>query len=181
MRLTGLRGRPALYLLVPRLVGELPAGKRWVRVSTTDLLKLAGPQTGALGHLATMLNPTLLLRLLGSIAGSPTRVGPTMISGHLTERYHLSINLAALATRSGLPTDMQNMLSGLKPVSLDAWIDERDGYLRQLQIASQASGPAPARFVLVLQLHDFGSPVHVAPPPAAATISAAELTARLHA
>jgi hypothetical protein len=172
---------PVFYLYVPRLAGELPQGKTWVRATTNDLLKLTGVDPSTLSGLGTALNPSSLLMLLGSITTSPERVGPTMIGGHLTERYHLLISPAALAKQPGLPAELQGVMGDLNPVSLDAWIDQNDGYLRQLQIAYLAKGPTPPHFVVTVQLHDFGTPVHVAAPPASATISVAELPAALQA
>ncbi len=168
-------GGPVFYLLVPQLADRLPQGKTWVRATAGDVLKLAGVNPATVSRFATVLNPGSLLRLLGSIATAPKRVGPVMIAGHLTQRYHLSIHLAALAAHSSLPADVKAGLSGLNPVSLDAWIDQSDGYVRQLQIAYVAKGPAPPHGVVTIQLHDFGSRVHVAAPPPAATISVTDL------
>jgi hypothetical protein len=163
------------YVFVPSLAGELPQGKTWVRATASDLLQLAGADPSTLNGLGSALSPSSLLLLLGSITSAPERVGPTVITGHLTQRYHLSINLAALAKRPGLPPELQGVLRGLNPLSLDVWIDQSDGYLRQLQLAYLAKGATPPHFLVTIRLHDFGTPVHVAPPPAGSTISFAEL------
>ena len=170
VRVVFASGGPVFYLHVPQLVDVLPAGKTWVRATVGDLMKLAGVDSATVSHFATALNPSSLLPVLGSITTVPVRVGPVMIAGHLTQRYHASINLGELAAHSGLPADAKAGLSGLRPVSLDAWIDQSDGYLRQLQIAYTAKGSAPPHLVLTIQLHDFGAPVHVAAPSAAATV-----------
>jgi hypothetical protein len=166
---------PVFYLHVPQLVDELPQGKTWVRVTVTDLLNLAGVSPGTVAHLSTVLNPASLLRLLGSITTTPKPLGPVLIGGHLTQRYHLTIHLAALAAHSSLPAEAKAGLSDVNPISLDAWIDQSDGYLRQLQIAYTAKGPAPPHAVVTIQLHDYGSPVHVTAPPADTTVSINDL------
>lgn len=168
-------GGPVFYLRVPQLAGELPAGKTWVRATGPDLVKLAGVDSATVSNLGHVLNPSALLPVLGSISTAPERVGPVVIGEHLTQRYHVSISLAALAAHLSLPADAKAGLSGLNPISLDFWIDQRDGYVRQLQIGYTAKGSEPPHFVVTVQLHDFGSPVHVTAPPAAATIPLSEL------
>jgi hypothetical protein len=168
-------GAPIVYVHVPQLADELPHGKTWVRVTVGDLLNLVGASPAAVGHLSTALDPTLLLRLLGSITTAPRPVGPVLIAGHLTQRYHLTIHLAALAAHSTLPADVKAELGALNPISLDAWIDQSKGYVRQLQIAYTAKGPAPPHAVVTVQLHDFGGPSHVTAPPAGATVSVSGL------
>jgi hypothetical protein len=168
-------GGPVFYVHVPQLTDELPQGKRWVRATVGDLLGLAGVSPASVGHLSIALNPASLLRLLGSITTEPKRVGPVLIAGHLTQRYHLTIHLNVLAAHASLPPEAKARLGSLNPISVDAWIDQSDGYLRQLQIAYTASGQAPPHGVVTIQLHDFGSPVRVTAPPAAATVAVTDL------
>jgi hypothetical protein len=168
-------GGPVFYLHVPQLADELPQGKTWVRLTVTDLLNLAGVSPATVSNLSTVLNPASLLRLLGSIATAPQPLGPVLIAGHLTQRYHLTVHLAVLAAHSSVPAEAKAGLSSVNPISLDAWIDRSDGYLRQLQIAYAAKGPAAPHAVVTIQLHDFGSPVHVTAPPADAAVSVNDL------
>jgi hypothetical protein len=184
VRIVGENGRPVLYAHVPALVDQLPSGKTWVRVMVADVRALVASAAGAAGGLPgglpsglpSGLNPTELLRGLGMVIGTPTQVGPTDIAGHPTMRYHATIRLGPIVAALGLPAGAE---AGAGHVSLDAWVDQEDGYLRQLHIGYRAGGPAPPWFSLTVVLHDFGSPVHVMPPPASATIAFREVAALL--
>jgi hypothetical protein len=182
LRIVGEGGLPVLYALVPAVADQLPSGKTWVRATVADVRALVasavagagGPSSGLPTGLPS-LNPGTLLRLLGTVIGTPTQVGPTDIGGHPTMRYHVTIRLEPLLAALGLPGGAEAGAHGLGHVSLDVWVDQKDGYLRQLHIGYRAGGPAPPWFSLTVVLHDFGSPVHVTPPPAAATVPLSEV------
>ena len=53
--------------------------------------------------------------------------------------------------------------SGVKKLPIDVWIDG-DGYVRKVQYAQRTGSSQPVR--ITMNLHDFGAPVTVKPPPA---------------
>jgi hypothetical protein len=189
VRIVGEGGRPVLYALVGALAGQLPSGKTWVRVTVADVRMLVASAISSAGglpsglptSLPSGLNPTTLLQGLGRVIGTPTQVGPTDIAGHPTMRYHVTIRLEPIVAALGLPAGAGSGAAGLGHLSLDAWVDQQDGYLRQLHIGYRAAGPTPPWFSLTYVLHDFGSPVHVTAPPASATVPLSEVAALLGA
>jgi hypothetical protein len=176
VRIVGEGGGPVLYAHVPSLLDQLPSGKTWVRATVAELRALAASALGGLPSglptsLPGGLNPTMLLLVLGTVVGTPTQVGPTDIAGHPTTRYHATISLAPIVAALGLPAGA----AGAGHVSLDAWVDQKDGYLRQLHIGYRAGGPTPPWLSVTYVLHDFGSPVHVTSPPASAAVPLSEV------
>jgi hypothetical protein len=144
------------------------AGKQWVKV---DLQQLAQQRGIDLSSLASA-NPTptsALAYLRG--ASHVKKVGTDSVQGVNTTHYKVTVDLERAAressgsTRRSLRRLMQ--LSGVRKLPADVWIDG-DGYLRKVQYAQPAGNGRTVR--LTMELHDFGRPVAVKPPPASSVV-----------
>jgi hypothetical protein len=139
-------------------------GKQWIKV---DLGKLAQQQGVDLSSLANA-NPTpasALEYLRG--ATHVRKVGTDSIQGADATHYKVSVDLERAAARSSgserrsLRRLMQ--ASGVKKLPVDVWIDAK-GYLRKVVYAQPAWNGVAVR--VAMELHDYGPPVTVKPPPA---------------
>jgi hypothetical protein len=137
-------------------------GKQWVKVD----LGLLAQQGGAdLSSLATT-SPTpasALSYLRGS--GKVREVGRESIDGAVTTHYKVTVDLEEAVARSDATTQeaLRRLIqeSGMKKLPVDVWIDGK-GYVRKVQYAQRAAGKDVK---VTMNLHDYGKPVTVKPPP----------------
>ena len=141
----------------------LPANKQWIKV---DLGKLAQQRGVDLSSLAnTSPTPTSALSYLRG-SGRVREVGKESIDGAETTHYKVTVDLEKAAARSDPDTRqaLRRVIksSGVKTLPVDVWVDGK-GYVRKVQYAQRASGQ---NVKVTMNLHDYGKPVTVKPPPA---------------
>jgi hypothetical protein len=140
----------------------LSQGKQWVKV---DLEQLA--QRGAdLSSLAnTSPTPASALSYLRG-SGKVREIGRESIDGVETTHYKVTVDLEKAVARSDATTQeaLRRLIqeSGMKKLPIDVWIDGK-GYVRKVQYAQRAGGKDVK---VTMNLHDYGKPVTVNPPPA---------------
>jgi hypothetical protein len=141
----------------------LSQSKQWVKV---DLGQLAQQRGADLSSLATT-SPTpasALSYLRGS--GKVREVGRESIDGAETTHYKVTVDLEKAVARSDTTTQeaLRRVIkaSGVKTLPIDVWVDGK-GYVRKVQYAQRAAGKDVK---VTMNLHDYGKPVTVKPPPA---------------
>jgi hypothetical protein len=143
----------------------LSGDKQWIKV---DLGKLAQQQGIDLSSLANA-NPTpasALEYLQG--ATNVRKVGTDSIQGVDTTHYKVTVDLERAAARSSgsKRRSLRQVIqvSGVKKLPVDVWIDAK-GFLRKVAYAQPSRNGGAVR--VAMELHDYGPPVTVKPPPAA--------------
>lgn len=158
-----------LYMRSQVFQQVLPAGKDWVRL---DLAQLAKQNHVDLGSLVDS-NPTpngALAYLRGS-TGKVQDLGKEKVKGVETTHYRATIELEQAAQRAKGSTrqSIRRVLdvAGVKKLPVNVWVGE-DGYVRKVTYIQHSGKNQSAK--ISMELYDFGSPVTIAPPPAAAVI-----------
>jgi hypothetical protein len=158
-----------LYIRTAVFQQALPAGKEWVRL---DLAKFAKQQGLNLGSLVdSNPNPNGALAYLRGSTGDVEDLGKEKVKGTETTHYRATIDLEQSAKRAKGETrrSLRRVIdvAGIKKLPVDAWVGE-DGYVHKV-IYRQYSGKNQSAKI-TMELYDFGSPVTITPPPAAAVI-----------
>jgi hypothetical protein len=172
---------PVAYMRAPFLSGRLPGAKPWVKLDLAAMAEGQGvglPSFGSFGQ----SDPSAFLDFLKG-AGSLRVLGQEEVDGVPTTHYLARIDLGAFVDR--LPARERRRLGpalaqlrqltqdGRLAPLVDAWVDG-DRLLRRFAMSfSVPVGRESADVSLTMDLHDFGTEVEVAPPPAA---EVAELT-----
>ncbi len=156
------------YQLPP---GELPGGKRWIRL---DLQNLADASTVDLGPLVqgAQADPSVYLLWLNALGPGVTKIGEEEIRGVPTSRYRAAVDLNLLESRSppgqeaewsAYAQTLRDRL-GLEFVPVEVWVDG-DGLVRRLHHDYGVAADGTTSTVTT-ELFDFGVAVDAeAPPP----------------
>jgi hypothetical protein len=142
----------------------LSGNKQWVKV---DLAQLAQQKGIDLSSLATASpTPTSVLAYLRG-AGHVEKVGTDSVQGVSTTHYKVTVDLerAAAQASGGTRESLRRVIQvgGVKKLPVDVWIDG-DDFLRKVEYAQPAGNGGAVH--LSMELHDFGRPITVKPPPA---------------
>ena len=143
---------------------HLSGDKQWVKLDLAQLARQRGIDLSSLAN--TSPTPTSALSYLRG-SGKVEEVGHESIDGVDTTHYKAIVDLRKAAantdeaTREALRRVIQT--SGVKKLPIDVWIDGK-GFVRKVQYA-QGAGSGKAVKV-TMNLHDYGKPVTVKPPPA---------------
>jgi hypothetical protein len=120
-------------------------------------------------------NPETYLTYLQNVSPDVRLDGHETLRGVDTTRYRASIDLGRAVAQASSPAEQQALAQALKvfggaKVPTTVWIDA-DGHLRKMQLSFDLgvglSLTAAPKIVIVLELYDFGVPVHVVAPGAA--------------
>ena len=141
----------------------LPPNKQWVKVDLGQLAQQRGIDLSSLAN--TSPTPTSALSYLRG-AGKVREVGKESVDGTETTHYKVIVDLEKAAARSDADTQkaLRRVIqsSGVKTLPIDVWVDGK-GYIRKVQYAQRTSGKDVK---VTMNLHDYGKPVTVKPPPA---------------
>ena len=157
-----------LYLRSP-IFSQLGLSRdKWVKL---DLAQLGEQQGIDLNSLAsTSPTPASALEYLRG-SGDVREVGSESVGGVDTTHYKVKVDLRRAAARStGSERQSLNRViqaSGVKKLPIDVWVDGK-GYIRRVQYAQKAGASKPVQ--ITMNLHDYGAPVTVKPPPASDTV-----------
>jgi hypothetical protein len=133
-------GQPVLYLRMPYLDLQLPAGKRWFRLD----LQRGG---SAMGINFTQLlgqdgqSPAQMLDLLRA-STHVTEIGPDIVGGAKVTQYHGVVDLHQAAKLGGATaTGAQRALATGDPATIpvDVWIGDKDGLVHQIRSTSSTN------------------------------------------
>ncbi len=155
----------AVYVQLP-VAARARFGASWLEISG-----LSGGASSTTG-----IDPSQTLALLEAGSSGIRRVGPAIVGGVPTIRYAATLQVAEALP--GKPAFVQKAIrtfessTGLTGLPVDVWIDQA-GRVRQLSedfgvpaTATGAAAPlAGASFHIMMDLSDFGVPVHVTVPP----------------
>jgi len=142
----------------------LPRNKEWVKLDLGQLAKQRGIDLSSFAN-ASPTPASALAYLQGT--SRVERLGSDTVQGLNTTHYKVTVDLARAADRSNGSTRkaLRRVIqtTGQKSLPVDVWIDG-DGYVRKVEY-SQGSGNGKGAKV-TMELHDYGAPVPVKPPPA---------------
>jgi hypothetical protein len=143
-------------------------GKEWIKL---DLAKLATQQGVTLGgFLDASPTPTNALAYLGGTS-DVNKVGDELVRGAKTTHYRVTVDLRRAAERAhgSEQAALRQVIAQTKlnRQPLDVWID-RNGYIRKVNYLEHAGGRQTAQ--VAMELHDFGKPITVTPPPKSSVI-----------
>jgi hypothetical protein len=172
-------GQPILYLRMPYLDSQLPAGKRWFRLE----MQRGG---SAMGVNFTQLlgqdgqSPPQMLDLLRA-TGHVTEVGPDIVGGAKVTQYHGVVDLHQAARLDGdAAASAARALATGDPatIGVDVWIGNEDGLVHQIRstASTDIAGQRVTTATLTTISH-WGSHVAVAAPPKDQVIDATGGTA----
>jgi hypothetical protein len=160
-------GDPILYLYLPFLASQLPAGKTWIRL---DLQRAAGPLGLNFNELLGQAgqNPAQVLDLLRA-SGEVTKVGPDIVGGVRVTEYRGTVDLRkALALKGVSRAAIQRLLDAGAPAELpvDVWIGDEDGLVHRVRTTSSTTiGAQTVDTATTTTMSDWGTTVFVDPPP----------------
>jgi hypothetical protein len=160
-----------LYWNFPFFQGELPSGKKWVKL---DLAKAAKKYWGAtsqeIAQMAGGEDPQQTLRDLRASNGQVKKVGEDEVHGVVTMHYRATISIDK--AMANLPKKQRALIrrfyrrSG-KSFEAEVWVD-KDGLIRRER------EDVPEGWVMVTY-YDFGLQLNIQPPPADETVDIFEL------
>jgi len=147
----------------------LSPDKQWVKLDLGQLAQQRGIDLSSLAN--TSPTPASALSYLRG-ASNVREVGSESIDGVDTTHYKVTVDLRRAAAKSddGEAQSLNRLIqeTGVKKLPIDVWIDGK-GYVRKVRYAQRAAAQGKAVDV-TMNLHDYGAPVTVKPPPASATV-----------
>ena len=158
-----------LYMRSPVFQQALPAGKEWVRLDLAQLAKQQGVNLGSL--VDSNPTPNGALAYLRGSTGKVQELGKAKVQGAQTTHYRATIDLEHAARRANGSTRQSIRrvidVAGVKKLPVDVWVGD-DGYVRKVTYTQHSGKNQAAK--ITMELYDFGSPVTITAPPAAAVI-----------
>lgn len=143
---------------------RLAPGERWLSVELGQL-----GQGGTNQGLVNGGEVTQSLAYLRGVSSKVTKVGTDTVRGTQTTEYKATIDLAKVAARQSNQAAkrsvgrLEQLVGRRLPVQV--WLDEQ-GRLRQERVSTPVTiNGQHLTSTLVLDLYDFGTPVHVSAPP----------------
>jgi hypothetical protein len=161
------------YMRSPVFDRALSGDKEWIKL---DLVKLA-EQRGI--DLSSLLDasptPTNALAYLEGASGVK-KAGSESVRGTKSTHYRVTVDLRRAASRAhgSVRTSLERVLSQTRTntLPLDVWVDG-SGYIRKVSYEEQAGRREPAH--VTIEMHDFGAPVSIKPPPRDSVIELGQL------
>jgi hypothetical protein len=168
---------PVIYMELPPESGQLPAGKKWIKMDLEKLGQEAGLDLDQLMG-AGQTDPSQGLDFLRGVTGVHA-VGDEEVRGVSTTHYTGVVDLATLGSEHPeLKPSIDQLVqqSGISRVPVEVWIDG-DGFVRRMKQTLEGSGSGlPMNMTMTTDLYDFGTDVSVKEPPADEVIDFSELT-----
>jgi len=163
-------GDYVLYMQLPQLSGQLPAGKDWIKLDASKLGKSAGID---LSQLMSGIQPGDVLSILQGEGATVQNVGSATIGGQATTHYRVTIDTAKALQSKGLTSPLLAGAVSALPASIpaDVWVG-KDGLMRQVQVGLSA---AKSKLAMTLNLYDYGTDTSIAAPPSSDVFDATQL------
>jgi hypothetical protein len=163
-----------LYIRSPALTQQLGLSqdKQWLKLDLGQLAQQRGIDLSSLAN-ASPTPASALLYLRG--AGNVQEVGHETVDGVDTTHYRVTVDLEQAAARSN-GSERESLrrviqTSGAKKLPIGVWVDA-DGYVRKVRYAQREA--AGRSVVVTMNLHDYGAPVTIKPPPADTVVDASK-------
>jgi hypothetical protein len=156
-------GDYVVYMQMPTLSAQLPAGKAWMKLDLSKYGKAQGIDMSQVMS-GNQLQPSDLLAMLKAEGGNVQKVGPATIDGVATTQYRVKIDMAKALESKGMGSNpmLKDFASKMKAATDNVWID-KDGLVRRIQFAYGLSGLM--RMSMKMDLSDYGTHVTIAAPP----------------
>lgn len=168
-----------MYMRMPFLTSQLPAGKSWVSVDASKMMQSSGADLSSLLS-RSYADPSQYLDYL-TAAGDLEELGSEDVRGVETRHVRTTVDLKAyLETlepelkKSLAPVvdQFEQMAGSMRPV-MDAWVDD-EGLVRRVGLdmgfAVPGASGGDAKMAMTMDLFDFGADVAVEVPPAAQVV-----------
>lgn len=156
-----------LYMKMSGELAEgLPGGKPWLKIDLDKLGQMSGIDLQSLMEQAQQQNPAENLKMLTDAAGI-TVVGHEKVRGTPTTHYAGQVTMADMAKfyKGQLADQLDQLGSRIakQAIPVDVWIGD-DGLPRRMAMSFAVEGTMTMK--MQMDMFDFGTPVHVSPPPA---------------
>lgn len=163
----------SIYMRFPALLGDLPAGKEWLKIDLSEALSGQGIDLGQLTQVSQS-NPTDSLRQLAAVSDDLEEIGEEDVGGVPTTHYEASIDLnrypdvvpedQRAATEEAVGSLIE--LTGTETIPVEVWVDE-DGLVRRLSQSYSYETPDTGEVSQsqTIEFSDFGGEVEIQPPP----------------
>jgi hypothetical protein len=142
----------------------LSGDKQWIKLDLGQLARQRGLDLNNLTN--TSPTPNSALSYLRG-AGKVQEVGREPVNGVDTTHYKTIVDLERAVARTSGSTrrSLKRVIqtSGARKIPIDVWVDDK-GFIRRVQYAQPSGGGRVVR--VTMNLHDFGAPVSIKPPPA---------------
>jgi hypothetical protein len=163
-------GDYVLYMQLPQLSAQLPAGKHWLKLDASKLGKASGLD---LSQLMSGIQPGDVLAMLKAEGAKLQNLGSATVGGTATTHYRVTIDPAKALQAKGLTSPLLAGAASSLPASIpvDVWIG-KDGLVRQIQLAL---GVAKGHMAMTLNLYDYGSNAAITAPPSSDVFDATQL------
>jgi len=151
------------YMRSPVFAQAVTGGKQWIKLDLAAVAKQRGADLS--GILTASPTPANALAYLTGTS-DVKEVGSESVNGVKATHYKVTVDLerAASKVKGSAHAALEQVISQskLKTLPLDVWVDGRN-YIRKVTYEEHAGRRQPAR--VTMELHDFGSPVSIKPPP----------------
>jgi hypothetical protein len=164
-------GDYVLYLQMPQLAAQIPAGKHWVELDVSKLGKASGLDLSKL-MAGSQFQPSDVLSMLKGEGAKVQSLGSATVGDTATTHYRVTIDTAKALEAKGLTSPLLAAAAAL-PASIpaDVWIG-KDGLVRQVKLAL---GTAQGRMAMKMNLSDYGTNASIAAPPSSDVFDATQL------
>ncbi len=166
---------------LPGASSKLPDGKRWISVTFDELKSQTGVDFQQLLDQAQQTSPTQGLQYLQGLSGDVTKVGDDTVNDEHAVHYQASIDYSKLGDKlDEFPDSVRKRVEALPPVPVDVWINDQDQVVKlDMTIDVGAMGfEENGKVDMTMELHSFGEPVDIQPPPADETVDVSTLTSQ---
>ncbi len=183
---------PVIYMNMPFLAGQLPAGKTWMKLDVRKAAQAAGIDLSQLSSLGQD-DPTQLLEYLRASSGGVSTVGSETLDGVPTTHYRGTLQLSDILNR--LPaSDRDAAKAALEKlgnggaIPVDVWIDGQHRVRRMRMSlaagdptstpgAGSATGAGAVSGTVTIAFTSYGAVPPIVPPPASEVFEASSLAA----
>jgi hypothetical protein len=162
-----------MYMRMPFLTAADPKIKPWVKLDLTAMGKAAGLNLGALINSSTN-DPSSMMAYLRGASGTVQNLGRETVDGVSTTHYRATVQYAKMVagmknTDPAAAQAIQQVMdkTGMRSEPVDVWIDG-SGLMREERLDVQIPNTSSS-MTMIMDLSDFGVPVHVSAPPASQT------------
>jgi hypothetical protein len=165
-------GDYVIYMQMPQLSAQLPAGKHWIELDISKLGKASGLDLSKLMS-GSQFQPSDVLSMLKGEGATVRNLGAATVDGTATTHYRVTIDTAKALQSKGLTSPLLAGAASALPSSIPAnvWIG-KDGLVRQIRLNLAA---AQGRMAMQMNLSDYGTDVPVAAPPSSEVFDATQL------
>jgi len=151
------------YMRSPAFAQAVGRGKQWIKLDVGTISQQRGADLS--GLLNAGPTPANALAYLEGTDGVE-KVGAEAVGGVDSTHYRVSADLRRAVDRASgsARSSLQQLIerSGIRRLPLDVWLDD-NGYIRKVSYDEHAGRQQAAH--VSMELHDFGSPVSIKPPP----------------